>query len=360
MGGFDNYGSNPPATDFTHHGDGLRSNGMLLTYSTWDVFGTHTGGYKDGSVGKMVQQMENMQTASLTATVGTVVTSGPAGVGLSGVANNVTYIPAGYSAVFATWEVNASTNRSTVTLLPAVGKPIENPIFVINNYTLATLTSVKINGIIATADVDYFATIDNANNKLWITLNRMVSAATELIINEQGVLPLHLVSFTGIDKNGYNLLNWKTENEQNTKSFDIEYSSNANDYVKVDNVSASGQLNNSYFYKHTTAGLMSYYRLKIIDADDKFVYSRIVKIQNNKEKNIPAAISPNPVSETLFIAISDIKLLHTKALLLDMNGKLLKTCYLNSNSVPVIMSQCAPGLYLIKLENGETLKVIKQ
>ena len=360
MGGFDNYGSTPPATDFTHHGDGLRSNGMLLTYSTWDVFGTHTGGYKDGSVGKLVQQLENMHTASLTAAVGSVVTSGPAGVGLSVVANNITYIPAGYSAIFATWEVNASTNRATVTLLPAVGKPIENPIFVINNYTSATLTSVKINGIIATADVDYFATIDNGNNKLWITLNRIVSAATELIINEQGVLPLHLVSFTGNYQNGYNLLNWKTENEQNSKSFDLEYSSNANDYVKVGNISANGQGNNNYFYKHTAAGVMSYYRLKIIDADNNFVYSSIVKIQNNKEKIKPVTISPNPVSEILFIAISDIKLVHTKALLLDMNGKQLKTFYINSNSVSLSMSQYAPGLYLIKLENGETLKIIKR
>lgn len=360
IGGFDNYGSTPPATDFTHHGDGMRSNGMLLTYSTWDVFGTHTGGYKDGSVGKMVQQMENMQAASLTAAVGTVVTSGPAGAGLTGVINNVTYTPAGYSPVFATWEVNASLNKASVTLSPAAGKPIENPIFVINNYSVATLTSVKINGINATADVDYFATIDNANNKLWITLNRIVSAATELVINDQGVLPLHLISFSGKFEKGYNLLNWKTENEQNTKSFDIEYSNNAIDYVKVDKVSANGQGNNSYAYKHITAGVTSYYRLKIIDADNNFVYSSIIKIQNIKEKSIPAAISPNPVSEILLIAINDIKLLHSKALLFDINGKQLKTFYLNSNSVSLSMSQYAPGLYVIKLENGETLKIIKQ
>jgi len=189
IGGFDDWWLAPGTTikEFTKHSDGLRTTGdagMFLGYSVFDVFGTHTGGYKGGSVGKMVTQMENMQTAILTTSIGTVVTSGPAGVqgagaGFSTVPTTV-YTPAGYNAIYATWEINAAANLATTTLTPATGKPIENPIFVINNYNLSTINQIKIDGNLGTPNTDYFASLDTANQKLWITVNKTASVALQL------------------------------------------------------------------------------------------------------------------------------------------------------------------------------------
>ncbi len=186
---------------FTKHFDNnntAANAGRFSAYSVFDVFGMHTGGYNGGSVGKMVTQMENMQAATLTATVGTVVTNGPAGIQGSGagfaVVPNVTYVPAGYNHIYATWESNAIANTANVTLTPTVGKPIDHPVFVFNNYSIATLTSLQINSVVAVADVDYFATFDAAANKIWITLNSNISVASNLKLNisaPAGTLPFN-------------------------------------------------------------------------------------------------------------------------------------------------------------------------
>lgn len=173
--------------DFRRHSNDMRTTGnqgMFLAYSVFDVFGTHTGGYKGGSVGKVVTQMENMQLATLTASVGTVVTSGPAGIKGTGVAfttvPTTTYVPAGYNHIYATWEVNATNNVSTFTLTPTAGKPIEKPVFVLNNYNLSTINQIKIDGVVGTQNVDYFATVDTAAHKLWITVNKTANAAMQV------------------------------------------------------------------------------------------------------------------------------------------------------------------------------------
>lgn len=173
--------------DFRKHSDDTRTTGnkgMFLAYSVFDVFGTHTGGYKGGSVGKMVIQMENMQQATLSASVGTVVTSGPAGVLGTGATFSavptVNYVPAGYNHIYATWEVNANNNLATATLTPTAGKPIDHPIFVINGYNAASINQIKIDGAVATPNVDYFASLDTTAHKLWITVNKNATAALQV------------------------------------------------------------------------------------------------------------------------------------------------------------------------------------
>src|SRR5207237_652549 len=54
-------------------------------------------------------------------------------------------------------------------------------IFVVNGYTLNQLpVTISVGAGLATPDVDYFATLDSAGQRLWITVNRSVSAAMNL------------------------------------------------------------------------------------------------------------------------------------------------------------------------------------
>jgi hypothetical protein len=180
-GGFDEWGAYPSKTDFTQHSDGSRTNGMLLAYSVFIVLGEHTGGYKEGATGQIVKQMENMHLATLNATVGTVRLSGPAGVGLANSTdNNVFYVPQGYNHIYSTWEADADANAVDLMFTPAMNAPIENPIFVINNFSASALNQIKIDNTIAMEDKDYFATIDQANSRVWITLNKNVSNPVRL------------------------------------------------------------------------------------------------------------------------------------------------------------------------------------
>jgi hypothetical protein len=194
-GGFDNYGDNSlnvrqysqhATSTLGHAYNGTRADGMLLAYSVFVVLGTHSGGYQGGTVGQTVTQMENSALATLAAVTGTVKTSGPAGVGNAASAT-VTYTPAGYNGVYSTWELVAAGNSIDATLTPAAGKSLDHPIFVVNGYTLGQLpTTISVGNGLATPDVDYFATLDTAQQRLWITVNRSASSAVNLKVTASG------------------------------------------------------------------------------------------------------------------------------------------------------------------------------
>ena len=198
VGGFDDYGGFPDTTEnitnYSQHVtdplgvslSGKRASGMLLAYSVFIVFGTHTGGYTNGTVGQQVIQMQNVTRASLAATIGTVATSGPAGVG-SASTPAVTYTPAGYNPTFATWEIAAVTNAVNATLTPAANYPLVHPVFVINSYTTNQLpANIAVGPGLTNAGVHYFATVDTNRQRLWITVNRLVTNSLNLVINSPG------------------------------------------------------------------------------------------------------------------------------------------------------------------------------
>lgn len=188
LGGFDNYDAGAPdVQSFSRHRDsttpftGTRENGMLASHSTFVVFGPHGGGYLTGATGQTVTQMENHAAATFTATVGTVRTSGPRGVG---VASDVVvaYSPAGYNHVYATWDVDAAADAATVKLTVQAGKPIDHPVFVVHGYGGATAPAVTLEGVAATPNVDYALTLDAANDRVWITVLRTVTVELDLAV----------------------------------------------------------------------------------------------------------------------------------------------------------------------------------
>lgn len=114
-------------------------------------------------------EVDRMVHATLTASEGSVKTSGPAGVGRT---DTMTYAPAGYSPLFGTWELAAASNRVTATLNPA-GGPLHAPIFHVSGFTTAP-TTVTVDGAALPAS-SYFLSYDAAHGEAWLTLNGTVS-----------------------------------------------------------------------------------------------------------------------------------------------------------------------------------------
>ena len=195
VGGFDNYGDGSlNITQYSQHSsdpvgvalNGVRADGLLLAYSVFVVLGTHTGGYASGTVGQQVIQIQNVTQASLSASIGAVETHGPAGVGSASSAT-ITYAPAGYNPTYSSWEIAATTNAVNATLTPAANDPLHHPVFVINGYTSPQLpASIAVGAGLTHEGVDYFATLDTAGQRLWITVNRIVSSSLNLVVNTSG------------------------------------------------------------------------------------------------------------------------------------------------------------------------------
>jgi len=174
-------------------GQGARASGALAAYSTFVVLGLHS----TGTVAGVVTQVENAALATFSASTGTVATSGPSGVGRASI-TSVTYVPAGYNPIYSTWELTASGNAVSATLTPANGKSLANPVFLIDNYTSSQLPgSISINGH-SVAGTDYYATVDTANQRLWITANSTASSAMTLAVTAPAATDL----FGGVSQGG--------------------------------------------------------------------------------------------------------------------------------------------------------------
>ncbi len=175
-------------------------------------------------------------------------------------------------------------------------------------------------------------------------------------------LPLHLLTFSGSKQsNNEVLLQWQTTNEINSNLFEIEVSSNATSFVKLGSVTAKNTNGiNSYQLSDNSSWTndVRYYRLKIIDNDDKFKYSAVIRLSNKQQNGI--SIYPNPVKDIFTLQITDNNLLHTIAVLIDVSGKLIKSIIINNLFQTVDISTIAKGIYLLKFEDGSVNKIIKE
>ncbi|AEV99663.1 hypothetical protein A4D02_27960 [Niastella koreensis] len=173
------------------------------------------------------------------------------------------------------------------------------------------------------------------------------------------VLPLELISFSGNNNRLYNHLQWETANQVNTSHFELESSTNAITFKRVAVINAKEPNVNTYNYTDTpkTSGTM-YYRLKIIDINDSYSYSKTINVYPNNTTTA-CSIYPNPATDIITIN-ADNSLVNTRAILLAVNGRRLQSITLNSNNVQFSTRTLARGIYFLQFENGSVLRLIKQ
>lgn len=168
-------------------------------------------------------------------------------------------------------------------------------------------------------------------------------------------LPVTLLSFTGTNKGSSNQLAWQTTSETNSDYFEVERSDNAILFKKIgEKVLGSGNTNQLTSYSFIDMNYnptTNYYRLKQIDLDGKFNYSRIIAIENS----VNLTLYPNPANDRLYIN-TDLKILQYK--ITDLSGKRIEDGKVISKSgIPI--KNLTPGIYFIQF-NNKVLKFIKE
>ncbi len=167
-------------------------------------------------------------------------------------------------------------------------------------------------------------------------------------------LPLQLISFTGNKATGYNLLNWKTEQEINTAFFTVESSVDGKIFKNIGKVNSVTNSNGKYLFKDSSAVTENtiYYRLKMVDKDAQFTYSNIVKIKSNSDVSMTAY--PNPVKNNLNIKST----VNDMVVITNSIGQIIKTFKIYKGINDVDVTSWPVGLYYIKT-NSQTIKINK-
>ena len=149
-----------------------------VSYSVYVILDPHS----KNPTHNMARQAETVSLTTLTANVGTVRTQGIAGIGR---ADLQPYSPIGFNPIYGTWEVEALNNQVDVSFSVPASAPtsLDRPIIVVHNYTgVGSLAQVFLDGVVLTANSDYFTSLWPGASELWITLNRQLTGTQNLQI----------------------------------------------------------------------------------------------------------------------------------------------------------------------------------
>jgi len=175
-----NFGAVGKTSVAKYGGVGTMSGYPYQSYAVSLVLGPKT------SVTSQVAQQERVTAATITATRGSVVTSGPGGVGRTDL---VTYSPAGYDPLYGTFDLEAeATTGAVVAAFDPRAKAIKFPAFRVLSYPLTTdPTGVRMGATNLVEGTDYAVSRDGST--LWFVLKKTVSAVTTIAFNETAPPP---------------------------------------------------------------------------------------------------------------------------------------------------------------------------
>jgi hypothetical protein len=149
--------------------------------------------------------------------------------------------------------------------------------------------------------------LTNPTNPVTLAGNAVGCSTRDQIVNSiecQTILPVELLSFTGMQTPEGNKLMWQTTWETGNKGFEIERSTDMRNFEKIGFVEGYGESNTQKKYSFTDAGIskVSYYRLKQIDHDQTYYYSKTIAIHNSPRAT---RVYPNPAKGRLNIDAAD-------------------------------------------------------
>ncbi len=166
------------------------------------------------------------------------------------------------------------------------------------------------------------------------------------------ILPVTLISFSGKNDADENHLTWKTTSETNNSGFEIERSADAKSFERIGFVDGNGDSKVVKNYNFTDSNPFSttYYRLKQIDYDGQFEYSRIIAVKRNFSG---ISIYPNPARDQIFVRDLEKE---AQIIVRNAEGKTLLTQMVYPKQA-VELNNFSNGFYFITIGN-EVRKVV--
>ncbi|MBC7888459.1 MAG: choice-of-anchor D domain-containing protein [Ferruginibacter sp.] len=168
------------------------------------------------------------------------------------------------------------------------------------------------------------------------------------------VLPVSLLSFTGTLQGGKAVLNWITASEINAARFEVEKSFDGREYAPIGIVAANNILNGSsyHFTDNNILNGTMFYRLKSVDKDGSFKYSKIVLIKMDKRAENTIKIFPNPVIDNISISYPTATA-NTSVSIFLADGKKIGEYKIAAGSTQrsLDVAELGRGLYIIVYKN---------
>lgn len=178
-------------------------------------------------------------------------------------------------------------------------------------------------------------------------------------------LPINLSSFTVQNTDCNSSLSWTTFTELSSKHFVVEASTDGKSYTEIGRVDAAGNsdVKQSYQFSHIMKENTPYfYRLKMVDQDNTFKYSKVEGA--SCKMNNPALITASPNPTTSEVKIAGLNNGSYTISVIDVTGRqLAQSTSADASSTTINLSKFPDGLYTVRVQDAEgvitNLKVSK-
>lgn len=175
--------------------------------------------------------------------------------------------------------------------------------------------------------------------------------------------PVEFLSFEAVSPASDQVnLSWETASELNNAGFEVQYSSNGQDFVKAGFVAGVGTSQNiqAYEFSLTDLPIETYvFRLKQIDLDGSFDYSQSIELSLKDQAGISLGqVFPNPTASHASVELKIDRAQKLTAQVIDMQGRLLDIPFQGSvraNSVlnlEINLENQPAGIYLLRIKGA--------
>jgi hypothetical protein len=209
-------------------------------------------------------------------------------------------------------------------------------IFVTNPLLTSTYTWVTVDGNIVGGNTGTTITADTTGTYV-VTQQLLAScpayAIDTIIITADPLcttLGCNIIGFGATLNKGITQLNWQAICTQAVSYFEVERSTDGNNFTPVNHVNSNGVLNKavSYSDRDYLNGVYSpylYYRLKAVGENGAVKYSQIVKLSLAKIMGPKIRLTPNPVVSSMLASVESATVNTAQISIYSSEGKLLKT-----------------------------------
>ncbi|KAA3439958.1 YDG domain-containing protein [Rufibacter hautae] len=198
----------------------------------------------------------------------------------------------------------------------------------------------------------------------------LTGVATTTATIEPGPLPVTLISFEGKQtKNSSIYLSWTTATEKDNDYFQVERSQDGKTFGSIGKVGGNGTTNESQKYSFIDAAAPTgtvYYRLKQVDLDGKFEYSKVITVKADGKASAQASLGayPNPTPGKVYVSSTEgsgpatVTLFHSSGRAVSQRQVQLET----GRPIADLTDQ-VPGIYYLQVQTNtgkSTIRVVKQ
>lgn len=176
-------------------------------------------------------------------------------------------------------------------------------------------------------------------------------------------LPVTITTFIANKDEDFVKLHWRTAQEINNSHFDIERSSNLEDWTVIGSVTGAGtshEISEYDYIDHAPVNGVNYYRLNQFDFNGINQYSDIRQVKFSEGSIDNIIVSPNPVTDVFEVNLGESA--SGTAEVVDQQGRVIHTLDIVKGSAKMDLSNYESGIYFLRIminNNYEIKKLIK-